>query len=164
MSARKDTETNPNSNEIKENGDHLEWISHPATANSKRTAWVIAFLLIVFLAVYLTTKSELLTIVAVFIMVGSLSSFFMPTKYRMDSKGIYIKTPGGKRNYNWGRFRSFYPDKNGVLLSPFKKPSRLENFRGVYIRFTDNRDEVVRFIEKMISKYDNPEGGENVSI
>jgi hypothetical protein len=52
----------------------------------------------------------------------------------------------------WSQYRSCYPDKNGVLLSPFVRPSRLENFRGTYIRFWNNREEVVSFVKTMIEK------------
>ncbi|MCJ7458582.1 MAG: hypothetical protein MUP17_06300, partial [candidate division Zixibacteria bacterium] len=54
------------------------------------------------------------------------------------------------RKMEWGKYRSFYMDKNGVLLSPFEKPSRLENFRGIYLRFNQNKDEVVNFIKQRI--------------
>ena len=51
----------------------------------------------------------------------------------------------------WSDFRSFYADRNGVLLSPFARPSRLENFRGVYVRFgRSNRDEIRDFIRRKV--------------
>jgi hypothetical protein len=43
-------------------------------------------------------------------------------------------------------------DKNGVLLSPFAGRSRLENFRGVYVRFGQNKDQVVNFVRSKIEK------------
>lgn len=49
-------------------------------------------------------------------------------------------------------FRSFYPDKRGVLLSPFTRPSRLENFRGVYVRYDGNKDEVDAFVKEIFDK------------
>ena len=51
----------------------------------------------------------------------------------------------------WSDFRSFYADRNGVLLSPFARPSRLENFRGVYVRFGDSkRHEILDFIQRKV--------------
>ncbi|MBD3234906.1 MAG: hypothetical protein GF315_14375 [candidate division Zixibacteria bacterium] len=158
MSAKKDIETNRNSND-----NAVAWVNHPAAVSRKRTLIVSIFLLIIFATVYLTTHSPLLTVVAVIIMVGSLSSFYVPTKYTMNQDGVEIRSFSGIKTYNWSRFRSFYPDSNGVFLSPFVKPSRLENFRGVYLRFSDNRDEVMDFVTAMISKDDPKDGGENVS-
>ena len=152
MSVKKDTETNQNSNNVSGNDLNYGWVNHPAAYNGKRTVLVCLFLVLVFVTVYFTTNSPVLTSVAVLIMLGSLSSFFLPTKFKMDGDGIHIKTVSGQRSYNWNRFRSFYPDRHGVLLSPFTRPSRLENFRGVYIRFTDNRNEVLNRVERMIDR------------
>ena len=52
-------------------------------------------------------------------------------------------------------FRSFYTDKNGVLLSPFIAPSRLENFRGLYITFDNNRDAVLDFVKEHVISPDD---------
>jgi hypothetical protein len=51
---------------------------------------------------------------------------------------------------DWSIYRSCYPDKNGILLSPFVRPSRLENFRGIYLMFADNGEEVTRFVKAHI--------------
>ncbi|MBD3169823.1 MAG: hypothetical protein GF307_10100 [candidate division Zixibacteria bacterium] len=140
----------------------MTYVNHPAACSAKRTAIVVLFLLAVFVAVYFTTESVVLTAVAVLIMVGSLASFFLPTTYIFDTEGLHIKTMSGKRSFNWGRFRSFYPDKNGVLLSPYLRPSRLENFRGVYIRFADNRETVLEYIDnKLTANRANDEKGED---
>jgi hypothetical protein len=37
-----------------------------------------------------------------------------------------------------------------VLLSPFAEPSRLENFRGLYVMFEGNRDAVTKFVQEHI--------------
>ena len=85
-------------------------------------------------------------------MLGSLSSFFLPTQYLLDNDKVRIKFFFTIREKKWGMFRSYYVDKNGVLLSPFEKPSRLENFRGQYIRFDRNKDQVVNFVKSKIGK------------
>ena len=38
-----------------------------------------------------------------------------------------------------------------VLLSPFGHPSRLENFRGIYLIFNENKNEIVEFIKSHIN-------------
>jgi len=43
-------------------------------------------------------------------------------------------------------------DKNGIFLSPFRKPRRLENFRGIYLMVGENRDEVISFIKERINE------------
>jgi len=63
-----------------------------------------------------------------------------------------VKFLFSQKEKDWTFYRSFYVDKNGVLLSPFERPSRLENFRGVYIRFHQNKDRVVEFVSSRIKK------------
>ena len=130
----------------------LKWSSHPVKKKILVSILVVLFLFLVWLVVYVTTSSPLLTGLAVIIMLGSLSSFFLPTDYELDQKKVKIRFFFTNREREWSAFRSFYVDKNGVLLSPFAKRSRLENFRGVYVRFGQNKDQVVGFVRSKIEK------------
>ncbi len=128
----------------------LKWATHPIKRSIKVSILVILFLFVVWSLVYLTTFSFFLTILSVVIMLGSLSPFFLPTYYELNDKKIKVKFFFNTKEKEWSMFRSFYVDKNGVLLSPFEKPSRLENFRGLYVRFNQNKDEVVDFVRSKI--------------
>jgi len=128
----------------------LKWSTHPVKKNALVSISVVLFLLVLWWVVYLTTDSVFLTVLSVVIMLGSLSSFFLPTYYELDQKKVKIKFFFTTREREWRMFRSFYVDKNGVLLSPFEKPSRLENFRGIYVRFNQNKKQVVDFVESKI--------------
>ncbi len=57
-----------------------------------------------------------------------------------------------KQSRKWDSFKTYYPDKNGIFLSPFAHKTRLENFRGLYIRLKENRKEVLDFIKQKIDK------------
>jgi hypothetical protein len=128
----------------------LKWSTHPVKRSIKISILVVLFLLVVWFLVYLTTFSLLLTILSVVILLGSLSPFFLPTYYELDDNRIKVKFFFNTKEKEWSMFRSFYVDKNGVLLSPFEKPSRLENFRGLYVRFNQNKDEVINFVKSRI--------------
>jgi hypothetical protein len=86
------------------------------------------------------------------ILSGALSPFFLPTEYELTPEKIKVKFFLSNKEKAWGDYKSFYVDRNGVLLSPFEKPSRLENFRGIYLRFDKNKDEVVNYISSKIGK------------
>jgi hypothetical protein len=128
----------------------LQWSSHPVKKNIWVSMGVIVFLIAIWLVVYWTTSNPILLGISVVIMLGSLSSFFLPTQYLLDNDKVRIKFFFTTREKKWETFRSYYVDKNGVLLSPFGRPSRLENFRGLYIRFNQNRDLVVDFVKEKI--------------
>lgn len=130
----------------------LKWSTHPVKRSAKISILIILFLLVIWLLVYLTTLNLFLTVLSVVIMLGSLSAFFLPTYYELDDQKIKVKFFFNTKEKEWNMFRSFYVDKNGVLLSPFEKPSRLENFRGLYVRFNQNKDEVMNFVESRIKR------------
>lgn len=136
----------------------LEWVSHPAMRNMRITAVVTLFLLVLVVIVYALTQSVFFTVLAFVILYASLAAFYFPTRYRLDDEGVEIKTTTQTLRKRWSQYRSFYPDKNGVLLSPFVRPTRLENFRGVYIRFGNNREDVTSFISQRITKRPLDEG------
>jgi hypothetical protein len=62
-----------------------------------------------------------------------------------------------RREKGWSEFRSYYVDREGLLLSPFTERSRLERFRGVSLQFHGNRDEVVAFVERVMSAETPPD-------
>jgi hypothetical protein len=76
----------------------------------------------------------------------SLWSYFLPCRYVMDDWGVRKRSPFGEEKRSWDQVRSMVPDRNGVLLSPFPKPSRLAKFRGLSVQFSGNRKEVLEFV------------------
>jgi hypothetical protein len=130
----------------------LTWISHPAKARPVVTGLVIIFLTILVALVYSLTASIVFTAIAALILWGSLAQFFLPTRFEFTDRGVKIRYTLSGVAKEWKLFRSYYVDKNGVLLSPFVRPSRLENFRGLYVRFTGNKDDVMAIVATMIEQ------------
>jgi len=93
-----------------------------------------------------------MTLVSILILLGALCPFFLPTDYELTSDKVKVRFFFSQKEKEWSFYRSFYVDKNGVLLSPFERPSRLENFRGIYIRFDRNKDQVVKFVSSKVNK------------
>ncbi len=132
--------------------ESLSWRCHPATRRPLVTVAVSLFVIIVGLAVYYSTDSRAFTVLALVVMLGSLAKFYFPTSYRLTEKTVTVKTTTTTITKPWSQYRSYYPDKNGVLLSPFPEPSRLENFRGLYLMFSGNRDEVIAFVRERVNR------------
>ena len=130
----------------------IEWRIHPFRSNWKVSVCLVLFLIALCAAIYLTFNSAIFLILAMVLLVGSSAPFFFPTTYIFRDDNVTIKSSLRVFSRQWDSFKSYYPDKNGVLLSPFSSPSRLENFRGVYVKFGDNRSEVMDFVERKIGK------------
>lgn len=134
----------------------LQWESHPAKARPRTAVLVGLFLLLLVVMVYLLTYSPLFTVAAALILFGSLSQFFLTTTFEFGERMIRVKYLVNKIEKEWPQYRTYYEDKNGVLLSPFVRTSRLENFRGIYIRFAGNRDAVMSIVKAKIHMPEDP--------
>jgi hypothetical protein len=128
----------------------LEFVCHPAKRDLRITALTTLFIIICVVLVWLISYSAFMTGLGVLILFGSLSGFYLPTRYYFYDDHLIVKTTVQKLRKEWSQFRSYYPDKNGVLLSPFVHPTRLENFRGLYIKFAGNRDRVMGIVRSKI--------------
>ncbi len=124
----------------------LTWTTHPL----KRRLWVSVavtlFILVIAIMVHAATESRIFTILSLIVLFGSLSKFYFPTTYRLSEATLSVRTTTHTLVRNWSQYRTCYPDKNGILLSPFIQPSRLENFRGIYLMFECNGDVVTSFV------------------
>jgi hypothetical protein len=129
----------------------LLWVTHPAKARPKTTVLVAAFLLLLLVLVYSWTASVILVVISALVLWGSLSQYFLPTTFEFTDTKVRVKYSVNKVEKEWAQYRSYYPDKNGVLLSPFAGPSRLENFRGLYVRYNANRDQVMQVVKEKIA-------------
>jgi len=129
--------------------DNLAWTTHPAKSRKKTTAVLFVVLICIFMLVYYITYSMLMVIFAILLFTASLSTYFFPTNYEITKEKIKVRYLFTSVEKDMGNYRSYYPDKSGVLLSPFLGPSRLENFRGLYLRYQQNKEEVDVFIKQI---------------
>jgi hypothetical protein len=133
-----------------DDGPVLEWTTHPLKRKPWTAVGVTLFILIVSFVVLVATDSQWFGFIALVVLFASVAKFYMPTKFRLTQKNVTIKSTTQTITKPWSMFRSSYPDKNGILLSPFAEPSRLENFRGLYLIFAENRDDVTAFVRTRI--------------
>jgi len=140
------TEAAPSEDE----GETLEWVCHPLKRRPLVSVAVTLFVVVVGVLVYLGTASNAFTVLALVVLLASLAKFYFPTRYRLTESGFHVMTTTQKLFREWEMFRTFHPDKNGVLLSPFTRRTRLENFRGYYMMFESNREEVLDFVRRYV--------------
>lgn len=129
----------------------IEWVSFPAVENLKKTTIATIFIIGLSTLLYFL-YGPIYGFLSILFLGFSLLPYYTPTTYRLNEDGIEVKKVFYTIKKSWSNFRSFYPDKNGVLLSPFPIPTRLENFRGIYIRFRGNREGVLSVVESMMDR------------
>lgn len=131
----------------------LEWSVYPFKENTAKAVFFVIMLVCLIFLIYSWFQSLLPTVIIGALFLLALRSFYTRTRYVFYPDKLEIITPFSRVKKDWSGFRSYYPDKNGVLLSPFEKPSRLENFRGLYLLLPAEgvrREEVLDYIRQKI--------------
>ncbi|MDE0425305.1 MAG: hypothetical protein OXN25_10580 [Candidatus Poribacteria bacterium] len=129
----------------------LSWTVHPIIENWRKSVLLGLFLALLLFGIYLGFQSIYVALISGIVLIGSLYKYFLPFHHQCEADRLIITSCCYKLERSWETFRSFYVDANGVLLSPFARPTRLENFRGVYVRFGKHTpEEVVDFITSKI--------------
>ena len=129
----------------------LSWSVHPLVENRRKSVLLGLFLGLLLVGIYLGFQSIYVAVLSATFLIGSLYKYFLPFHHQFEVNKLIITSCCYKMERPWETFRSFYVDANGVLLSPFAHPTRLENFRGVYVRFGKHSpEEIVNFITNKI--------------
>lgn len=82
-------------------------------------------------------------------LVASLSDFLFPVRYIVSGDRVCCRMLLKSAEIRWADVKRCYLDDQGVKLSPLDRVSRLEAFRGVYLRFAGNEREVVETVKSL---------------
>ncbi len=141
----------PTINDEQTHADEIAWCVHPLVESWKRSVLLCVFILSLLTILYFGFESVGVLLFSALLLIGPLYKYFLPFHYHCGADNLNISACCYKLERPWSTYRSYYVDKNGVLLSPFAKPSRLENFRGIYVRFGKHPPEqIVNFIQSKL--------------
>ena len=142
--------------------DTLEWTVHLARRNPRKTAALVMVALGA-LAAWWGFRSIVAGILSLVLLLGSVSDYLFPVRYRLSEEGIAAAGPLFRRRMKWGEVRRVVRDELGVKLSPLPRPSRLEAYRGIYLWFAGNGDEVMEEVERRRVEESRSRGVEEAS-
>ncbi len=131
----------------------VEWSVHPAAKDRKKLIFSIISFVLTLLLLYFA-GGVFWTVFGALVLFLTLYPFYVETKYIATEAGITIRRPLYKKMRKWGEFRRVKDFKNGILLSPYKKDTFLENFRGEFLLLNrEDREKVVPFIKEFINEH-----------
>ena len=130
------------------------WTAFPMRESPLKGIFFWMVVIFTIWAIHWNIGSVMLTFVAAVILLGALTSFFLPTTYILDESGAGFKRWFHRRRLSWSKVRSVVDERDGMFLSPFPVKSRLENFRGLYLPYRNNRERVLAVV-----KFYAPEAG-----
>ena len=123
----------------------ISWTSHPFKDFPVSSILLLISILIISVGLWKITfinwEMPLFFYLGLLVFTLTLSPYFIPTKYEFYDEKIVIFYLMIRIEKKYVDFGCFYADKKGVMLSTFKKPRRLDNFRGQSVRFSKNQKE-----------------------
>ncbi len=130
----------------------LQWVSHPVREEPGGNWIVLLFVALIAAAMWLTTGRFYWVGFGVLIVLAANRQWFLPTFLTLDEEGAEVRGLLLRRRKSWREIKRAQADRHGVLLSPFAFPSRLEVFRGLFLRFSRNREAVMEFVNRHVVK------------
>jgi hypothetical protein len=133
---------------ITEDTPILSWTVHLARKQPRKLALIFPiFLLTLFWAYYLVGVFGIA--VAFLGLTAALADFLFPVHYEITTQRATCRRLLGITEIRWGNVKRCYLDDLGVKLSPLPRLSRLEAYRGVFLRFDGNDSEVIEAVRSV---------------
>jgi hypothetical protein len=130
---------------IPKDGPLMQWTVHLARQNPRQLA-VLAISTMVASVAGLAVIGLLGSLAALLLMIASFADFVFPMSYQITRENVTCRKLFGFSEIKWIDVKRCYVDDYGVKLSPLTRLSKLEAFRGVYLRFDRNQEEVLETV------------------
>ena len=127
----------------------LAWKVHLVRENPAKVLLIAPVLATSLLVCYVFTHSLVFMAVTFSLLASSLADYLFPVRYEINERGASSRTLLRRTFVEWDRVRKYYLDDHGIKLSTLSRPGRLEAYRGLYLRFGGNRDEVIEAVRRM---------------
>jgi hypothetical protein len=141
----------------------LEWTAWPLRRRPGRGVLGAAIAAGAVALVAAASSSVPFTIAGSMVLAFALAPFFVPTRHRLDPRGVTVTRLGLSTRRPWTAFQSIHASDTICLLSPFERRSWLDAYRGSTLLLDGNRGEVVAYAEAMVGAArlarDSREGG-----
>ncbi|MFO7674787.1 MAG: hypothetical protein R6X12_00505 [bacterium] len=112
--------------------DAVTWTVHKFRESPAKSA-VVGGVLVAFAAFVLFAFGLLLTVVTLAVLAVALNTWYLPVTYTLDRRGATVDKRLFSHTWPWSQFRRWFRTANGVVLSPFSRPTFLDTFRGAHL-------------------------------
>jgi len=124
----------------------LQWTIHLLRERPQKAWGAAGVMMLAAVLVGVAFRSVGMGLLAVVLLWLATRDYWLPVRYTVSEKGAAVRYLGAAYDISWERVKYVTVTADGVKLSPLPPRSRLEPFRGVYLRFADNREQVLEAI------------------
>ena len=87
----------------------------------------------------------------------SLSDFFLPYSYTLTGNEVVARTPISERRVEWRALHGYAESAGGILLTPLKRRSLLDRFRGMFLHVSpEDRERVLELVKGLVVRRREP--------
>ena len=135
-----------------ESASELRWTVHPLLEEPPaKSGLLILAILGLSILIGIEFDAPAYGFLSAALLTASMSRYFLPTRYALLERHILIAHLGARRTIPWSRIRRHTVVPDGVFLSPFAQPHRLDPFRGCFLRHRDNREEIIEYVRTRLA-------------
>lgn len=125
------------------------WTSHPLkTEPHTKSACLIFIILTTSLIIGWSFQSTPFAGLSFILLTIAMSRYFLPTQYTLNEKGITLSFIGSNRTFTWSQFNRADKHNDGIFLSPFNTPHRLDTFRGQFLKTGAQTNEIFHVVQQ----------------
>ncbi len=138
----------------------MKWSVHPAKEDYNKTVLSLIFIIgfLMFVSIFYGLFLGILGFVILFV---SLYSYFFPSYYEVDQDQVLIRNIFITQRRRLAEFKKVYHGKNGILLSPFRRKTFLNQFRGVFLLLPKERQAIEDYVRGLIESDEMTEDGQS---
>jgi hypothetical protein len=126
----------------------LKWVVRLGDRQPGRRWVVIAVACAAGIAGQLIFRHPLMAILGFGVILLSTAEMLLPLHHRLDEHGASVRCGLSESAIDWKDVKRARVNEEGIKLSPLDGSARMEAFRGVYLRFADNRDSVLNLVQR----------------
>jgi len=127
----------------------LEWTVR-VWQNAPQKRWVVILVALACASLgWAVLQSVLLAALGFFGIMGGTSEYWLPLRYRLDERGASVRCGISVTAVEWAAVKRVSETDIGIRLSPLERTTRLAQFRGVFLRYAGNRDQVLEYVNNL---------------
>lgn len=130
----------------------LRWTVHLAHEQPLKLAAAMIFIAIASVSGCIII-GPLAALIVGLVTIASLADFLFPIEHVITGDKAICRMLLKSSEIRWADVKRCYLDDMGVKLSPLERKSRLEAFRGVYLRFNNNSEQVIETIKALRNRH-----------
>ena len=128
----------------------LAWTVHLLKQRPKSAVRIGICLAVTYVCGALVFHDLLLSLLPCAAMLAAVSEYLFPVRYTLDASGAKSRWLVASLEIAWKDVKHAYLTEDGIKLSPLtRKGARMEALRGVYLRFDNNRDDVIEAVRTL---------------